>query len=80
MRYRELVICVKREYLDGMEAALTGAGFDSMQIDDSSVAREILNNPELYKYDYLIFLKFDLFIYNFRSINKIKKSIGIFIN
>ena len=53
MRYRELVICVKREYLDGMEAALTGAGFDSMQIDDPRDYLEIEEHPEWYKYDYI---------------------------
>ena len=53
MRYRELVISVKREYLDGMEAALIGAGFDSMQIDDPQDFLEIEEHPEWYKYDYI---------------------------
>ena len=53
MRYRELVIGVKREYLEGLEAALTGAGFDSMQIDDPSDYLEIKEHPEWYKYDYI---------------------------
>jgi len=53
MRYRELQISVKREYLDGIEAALTGAGFDSMQIDDPRDFLEIEEHPERYKYDYI---------------------------
>lgn len=53
MRYRELQISVKREYLDGIEAAMTGAGFDSMQIDDPRDFLEIEEHPERYKYDYI---------------------------
>ena len=52
MRYRELAISVKREYLEGMEAALIGEGFGSMQIDDPSDVQDILDHKELYKYDY----------------------------
>ena len=53
MRYHKLKIRVKRDKSETMQAALIGAGFDSMQIEDSSVARDILDNPGLYKYDYL---------------------------
>ncbi len=53
MRYRELVISVKREYLESLEAALTGEGLDSMQIDDPEDFLEIEEHPEWYKYDYI---------------------------
>ena len=53
MRYRELVISVKREYLEGLEAALTAEGFDTMQIDDPRDFLEIEAHPEWYKYDYI---------------------------
>jgi len=53
MRYRELAISVKREYLEVMEAALIGEGFDSMQIDDPADFLEIEEHPEWYKYDYI---------------------------
>lgn len=53
MRYHELRIRVKRDKSETVQAALIGDGFDSMQIEDSSVARDILDNPGLYKYDYL---------------------------
>ena len=53
MRYRELKIEVQKEKLDLLLAELAGAGFDSMQIDDPEVAEDILEHPELYKYDYL---------------------------
>lgn len=53
MRYRQLVIKTNKDEAESLQAALIGAGFVSMQIDDSSIARDILENPELYKYDYL---------------------------
>lgn len=53
MKYKELRITVNKELLEALEAALIEGGFESMQIEDSSVARDILENPELYKYDYL---------------------------
>ena len=53
MRYHELKIRVRGDMSEAAQAVLIGAGFDSMQIDDSSVARDILDNPELYKYDYV---------------------------
>ena len=53
MRYKELKIVVKREYLEGLEAVLTGEGFASMQIDDPRDFIEIEEHPEWYKYDYI---------------------------
>ena len=53
MRYRELIIHTKKETAEPLTAALIGAGFGSMQIDDPQDARDILDDPELYKYDYL---------------------------
>ncbi len=53
MKYIELKIQVAADKAEEAEALLIENGYDSMQIDDSSVAREILENPELYKYDYL---------------------------
>ena len=53
MRYKELKIGVKREYLEGLEAVLTGEGFASMQIDDPRDFIEIEEHPEWYKYDYI---------------------------
>lgn len=53
MKYIELKIQVAADKAEEAEAVLIEHGYDSMQIDDSSVAREILDNPELYKYDYL---------------------------
>lgn len=53
MKYKTLTIKVKKEYQVTTEDALVAAGFDSMMVDDPSVAKEILDQPELYKYDYL---------------------------
>lgn len=53
MKYVQLQITTNRASAEALEAALIEGGFESMQIDDSSVARDILDNPELYKYDYL---------------------------
>ena len=53
MKYKTLTIKVKKEYQLMTEGALVAAGFDSMMVDDPSVAKEILDQPELYKYDYL---------------------------
>ena len=53
MKYIELKIQLAADKTEEIEAVLIEHGYDSMQIDDSSVAREILNNPDLYKYDYL---------------------------
>ena len=53
MRYRELKIYVNKDRLDNLTAELMAAGFDSLQIDDPSVASDILEHRELYKYDYL---------------------------
>jgi len=53
MRYIQLQIRTDKASAEALEAVLIEGGFESMQIDDSSVARDILDNPELYKYDYL---------------------------
>ncbi len=53
MKYNELRIQTDRDRFENLQTILLEHGYDSMQIDDSSVAREILNDPELYKYDYL---------------------------
>lgn len=52
MRYRELKIETGREDLDAVIAELAGGGFDSLMIDDPDDAREILDDPGKYKYDY----------------------------
>ena len=53
MRYQELRIVTNRDHSEPLQTALINAGFDTMQIDDSADAREILADPTLYKYDYL---------------------------
>ena len=53
MRYRELRISLKKEYLEAAEAALITEGFTSMQIDDPADFIEIEEHPEWYKYDYI---------------------------
>ena len=53
MRYQELRIITNRDNSEPLQTALINAGFDTMQIDDSADAREILADPTLYKYDYL---------------------------
>lgn len=53
MKYRELRITANREQTEALQTALIEAGFESMQIDDPSVAEDIVGNQELYKYDYL---------------------------
>ena len=53
MRYRELKIRVRREFSEMAQAALIGAGFDAMQIDDPLDAADIAGHPEVYKYDYI---------------------------
>ena len=53
MRYRELKIKVERKCSEMAQAALIGAGFDSMQIDDPQDAVDIAKHPEVYKYDYI---------------------------
>jgi len=53
MKYTELKINVDREVLELAEAALLGAGFDSLMIDDPEDVEDILANKALYKYDYI---------------------------
>jgi len=53
MKYTELKINVDRDVLELAEAALLGAGFDSLMIDDPEDVEDILANKELYKYDYI---------------------------
>ncbi len=53
MKYIELKIKIPSDGLEEAEYQLTEQGFTSMLIDDPEVAGDILNNPALYKYDYL---------------------------
>ena len=53
MRYIELKIQAAREYSEIAQAALIGAGFDAMQINDPLDAADIAKHPEVYKYDYI---------------------------
>ena len=53
MRYTELKIFANSDISEAVQAALIEAGFDSMQIDDAMDAKDIADNPGLYKYDYL---------------------------
>ena len=53
MRYIELKINAASEISEAVQTALINAGFTQMQIEDASDALDILENKELYKYDYL---------------------------
>jgi ribosomal protein L11 methyltransferase len=53
MKYRELVIEVKKEDLQEVLDALTAIDINSLMIDDPDDAIEIKSSPESYKYDYL---------------------------
>ena len=53
MRYIEFKITADKEVLEAAEAVLLEHGFDSMQIDDPSDVRDILDHKDLYKYDYI---------------------------
>ncbi len=53
MEYRELRIQTEKKDLEILEAELTGAGFVSMMIDDPDDARDILEHPDTYRYDYV---------------------------
>ena len=53
MKYTELIIKVKRNESENVQAALLEAGFDSMQIDDPMDAVDIAEHQDLYKYDYI---------------------------
>lgn len=53
MEYRELTIRTDRQDLEILEAELTGSGFVSMMIDDPEVVRDIIEHPDVYRYDYL---------------------------
>ena len=53
MKYKELIIEVKRNESETVQAVLLEAGFDSMQIDDPMDAVDITEHQELYKYDYI---------------------------
>ena len=53
MEYRELRIQTEKKDLEILEAELTGAGFISMMIDDPDDARDILEHPDTYRYDYV---------------------------
>ena len=53
MKYKELIIKVKRNESETVQAVLLEAGFDSMQIDDPMDAVDIAEHQALYKYDYI---------------------------
>ena len=53
MRYIDLKIKAASEISEAVQTALINAGFTQMQIEDASDALDILENKELYKYDYL---------------------------
>ena len=53
MEYRELTIKTDRQDLEILEAELTDSGFVSMMIDDPEVVRDIIEHPDVYRYDYL---------------------------
>lgn len=53
MKYKELIIEVKRNESETVQAVLLEAGFDSMQIDDPMDAVDITEHQDLYKYDYI---------------------------
>ena len=53
MKYIELKIKVNKEDLEKTEGILIENGFSSMVIDDPDDARDIMDHPDIYKYDYL---------------------------
>ena len=53
MEYIEMIIKVNKEDLSRIEAKLIDNGFPAMMIDDPDDVRDILVNPDIYRYDYL---------------------------
>ena len=53
MKYKELIVKVRRNESETVQALLLEAGFDSMQIDDPMDAVDIAEHQDLYKYDYI---------------------------
>lgn len=53
MKYNELKIKVNKSELEQIQTVLIENGFVSMMIDDPDDARDIMEHPETYKYDYL---------------------------
>ena len=53
MKYKELKITVRRGYLEELEAVLIENGYTSMQISDPLDEQDILEHPDVYKYDYV---------------------------
>ena len=53
MKYKELIIEVKRNESEAVQVVLLEAGVDSMQIDDPMDAVDITEHQDLYKYDYI---------------------------
>lgn len=53
MEYIEMIIKVNKEDLPAVEAKLIDNGFSAMMIDDPDDVRDILANPDIYRYDYL---------------------------
>ena len=48
-----MIIKVNKEDLPAVEAKLIDNGFSAMMIDDPDDVRDILANPDIYRYDYL---------------------------
>ena len=53
MEYIEMIIKVNKEDLSRIEAKLIDNGFPAMMVDDPDDVRDILANPDIYRYDYL---------------------------
>ncbi len=53
MEYTELTIRTDKQHLDILEAELIDRGFTSMMIDDPDVVKDIIEHPDVYRYDYL---------------------------
>lgn len=53
MKYIEVTIKTDKQHLDILEAELIDQGFDSMMILDPDDARDIIDHPDVYRYDYI---------------------------
>ena len=53
MKYIELKIEVERKYFELTQKELQDEGFDQLMIDDPADVKDILDNKEIYKYDYI---------------------------
>jgi len=53
MKYTELRIVVNKEALEDIQTLLISNGFVSMMIEDPDDVRDILEHPDVYRYDYV---------------------------